>query len=356
MTISPRILVVRPDHLGDLLLTLPAVTALRAALPGATIAMLAPAGLEEVATRCPDVHRSISVRFPSLLLPPESTGWLADSARAADALRDQFDFALLPRPDDPWSGPLVAAADIPARLGYDLPSTRPFLTVAMPPPTRRHVTRIALDLAETAAGLLGAGGCVNWRSTPPIRFVPTTSDEAAAAREVAAAGGPPILLHPGSGWPLKNWPARCWGDLAAALANRYATVPLVVGSARERSLVEMVVAASGGRTRGLAGALSLGALAALQRRARLVIATDSGALHLATAAGAPVIGLYGPADPVEFGPWRPAGGARVVRTGLTCSPCRTLIDPPCGAVTEPACLTGIGVELVLDAASDLLQG
>jgi ADP-heptose:LPS heptosyltransferase len=354
LAVPLRILVARPDHLGDLLLTLPAVAALRAALPGATIGLLVPAGLEGVPRRCPDVDRTIGVRFPSLLTPPAGAGEFADAARVAGLLRGQFDLALLPRPDDPWSAPLIAAAGIPIRLGYDLPRTRPFLTAALPPPGRRHVARLALDLAATAADLLGAGGQIDRRAGPPVRFVPTAGDEAEAARAVPPAAAAPLLLHPGSGWPLKNWPPQRWGELAAALARHHAAVPLVVGGPRERALVEAVTAASGGRARGLAGALSLGGLAALQRRARLVIATDSGAFHLATAVGTPAIGLYGPADPAEFGPWCPARAARVVRVALPCSPCRTLVDPPCGAAAAPACMTGIAVETVLGVADELL--
>ena len=164
-----------------------------------------------------------------------------------------------------------------------------------------------------------------------------------------------IVLRPGSGWPLKNWPPRRWGRLAAALARRYGVLPLVTGGPREEVLVRALVDASGRRARGLAGRLSRGGLAALFRRAGLVIATDSGPLHLAAMLGAPVVGLYGPVDPREFGPWGPSGRRRIVRAQLSCSPCRTLVDPPCGDATEPRCVTEIPVEAVLAAAANLLD-
>ncbi len=286
----------------------------------------------------------------------DAADWRGTVARAAGALRGQFDLALLPRPDDPWSGALVLAAAIPIRLGYAAPRTRPYLTAALPAPACRHVVRIALDLAAAAAAFLGVPGAVAAEARPPVRFVPTPDDEAEAAAVLAAtpAGSGPIALHPGSGWPLKNWPPRRWGQLAAELHRHYRAVPLVIGSPGERELIEAVVGASDGRARGLAGRLSLGGLAALQRRARLAIATDSGALHLAAAVGTPVVGLYGPADPVEFGPWCPPGRRRIVRVQLPCSPCRTLVDPPCGATRGPACVTDITVAAVLAAAADLL--
>ena len=142
--------------------------------------------------------------------------------------------------------------------------------------------------------------------------------------------------------------------MAAALRQRYGVAPLVTGSAAEEDLVRAVVAASGRRAVGLAGRLSLGGLIALLRRVRLLIATDGGPLHLAAAVGTPVVGLYGPADPVMYRPWCPPERRRVVRVQLPCSPCGTLLDPPCGAATEPACVTGITLDAVLTAADELL--
>ena len=104
---------------------------------------------------------------------------------------------------------------------------------------------------------------------------------------------------------------------------------------------------------GIAGQLSLGGLAALHARARLVVGVDSGALHLAAAVGTPTVALYGPGDPVQYA----AAGAdhRVVRSGLPCSPCGTLEHPPCGAVTDPACVTGVPAGAVVAAAVALLR-
>jgi len=352
-----HILIVRPDHLGDLLLTLPAITALRGAMPDARITFLVPIGLEAVPDHCPAVDQTDTAAFPPLLAPLEQSDWDRRAVSEASGLRGHFDLALLPRPDDPWSGALIGAAAIPIRLGYAAPRTRSSLTTALPVPAHRHVARLALDLAAAAAARLGAPGAVNAGAGQPICFVPTPADEAEAVAALATmpARDMPIVLHPGSGWPLKDWPTARWGELARALARRYHAPVLVVGTSREGAFVAAVEAASGGDARGLAGRLSLGGLAALQRRARLVIATDSGALHLAAAVGTPVVGLYGPADPVEFGPWCPPERQRIVRVQLPCSPCRTLIDPPCGATREPACVTAITVDAVLTAAADLLD-
>ncbi len=352
-----RLLLVRPDHLGDVLLTLPAAALLRQVLPAARVTyVVGPAG-EEVARHCPHVDEVLVVPFP----PPDALfdaqDWARTAAREGAQLRGRFDATLVLRPDDPWSGTLVAAADIPLRLGYDLPRTRPFLTHPRPCPSRRHATLLAVDLAAVAVGHLGFSP----RLPPDVSlagcFHPSKAEEAEAGASVDAVGigGAPIVLHPGSGWPVKNWPSQRWGAVAAALAMRYDTNPLVIGGPRETNLVEAVVEASDGRAAKLEQPLSLGGLAALHCGARLVVATDSGPLHLAAMMGAPVVGLYGPADPLVFAPWAEAERCRVLWLGLACSPCGRLHDPPCGAITEPACVTAISVGAVLAAAAELLS-
>ena len=350
---SPRILFVRPDHVGDVLLTLPAVAGLRRALPGAHLAYAAPASSAAVALHCPHVDETLRVPFPPVARAHSDGGAWAETVHVeAPRLADAFDTALVVRPDDPWSGELVAAAGIPIRLGFDMPRTRPWLTDVLPVPRNQHVSLDGFDLADALLAHLGHTA----RTTRVLEacFVPSHDDEQEASNVLAATGADeaPIVLHPGSGWPLKNWRPSRWREVATELARTAGTAPLVAGTAAERTLVQEV--ADGGPAIDVAGRLSLGALAAVHRRARLVVTTDSGALHLAAAMGTPVVALFGPGDPVLFAPLTPRERVRVVRVGLPCSPCGTLGDPPCGAATDPACVTGIGVAAVLRAAAELL--
>jgi heptosyltransferase III len=350
---SPRILFIRPDHVGDVLLTLPAVAGLRREVPAAYLAYAAPAASAAVAEHCPDVDDTLTVRFPSVG-QSESDGiaWHETVRTQAPRLADAFDAALVLRPDDPWSGELVAAASIPIRLGFDMPRTRPYLTDALPIPRNQHVSLDGFDLADALLARLRAGA----RTTRVLdaSVVPSRDDEEEAREVLSDAGADeaPIVLHPGSGWPLKNWPPPRWRRVAAALARRSGTRPVIAGTGSERTLAREV--AEGVPAIDVAGRLSLGALAAVHRRARLVVTTDSGALHLAAAMGAPVVGLFGPGDPVLFAPLAGPDRVRVVRVGLPCSPCGTLEHPPCGAAVDPDCITGIGVDSVLRAAADLL--
>ena len=306
-----------------------------------------------MAERCPELDETLTVAFPPVARKEQDrAAWQESVRREAAALEGGFDAALVVRPDDPWSGAFTAAAAIPLRLGFDMPRTRPYLTDAVPVPRNRHVALDGFHLADALLARLGAG--VRTERVLDACLVPSREDDEEASALLADVGadGAPIVLHPGSGWPLKNWPARSWREVVVELARRFGTKPLVAGTAAEHGLVGEV--AEGTPAIGLAGRLSLGGLAALHGRARLVVATDSGAVHLAAAMGAPVVAVFGPGDPVLFAPLAPGERVRVVRAGLPCSPCGTLEDPPCGAAVQPACVTAIGADAVLRAAAELL--
>ena len=351
---SARILFIRPDHVGDVLLTLPAVAALRRALPRARLGYAAPPAAAAVAERCPHVDETLAVGFPAIGGPKaDGRGWGARLGAEAARLADRFDAALVVRPDDPWSGELVAAAAIPVRVGFDMPRTRPHLTDALPPPADRHVAFDGFDLADALLARLAAGA--RTARTLDARLLPSADDEDEARHVLADldADEPPVVLHPGSGWPLKNWPAARWRRVAVGLARRFDTRPLVAGTAAEQALTRSV--AHGTPAIDVAGRLSLGALMAVHRQARLVVTTDSGALHVAAAMGAPAVGLFGPGDPFRFAPLAPPDRMRIVRAGLPCSPCGTLEHPPCGALVEPACVSAVGVDALLQAAGELVR-
>jgi ADP-heptose:LPS heptosyltransferase len=356
--VKPRILIARPDHLGDVLLTVPAAALLRAAIADAHISFLVTTELGDLVRRCPDVDQTYTLPFPPLAAPPDPAGWSAIVSRHAGKLRGQFDLIILSRPEDPWSGELALAAGIPDRIGYATPGTESFLTLALPFHEEGHAVIQTLRLVEAAANLFGARLVGNLEAAPPGSFVPTPADEAAAdevMREATEAGPHPIVFQPGSGWPLKNWVPERWGELAIEIRRRWGITPLVPGGPGEDGLVAAVVEASRGCAYGLAGRLPLGPLAALYRRASLVIGIDSGPIHLAVMVGTPVVGLYGPLDPLKWGPWCAPERQRVIRVNLPCSPCDCIFDPPCGIPIEPGCCTGITVEAVLAATEDMLN-
>jgi ADP-heptose:LPS heptosyltransferase len=271
--VPARILVARPDHLGDVLLTLPAAAALRAALPGTSLALLVSTSIADTTRRCPDVDETLTVPFPALGTVFPTQDWDEIAHTHAQAMRDRFDIAVLARPDDPWSGSLVDLAEIPIRIGYAVPGMERFLTHSIQLHEKHHAAVQTLRLMEKAARCLGIGVAGQHAlnaavlSRAPVPFVPAEDEEALVhgiLAEVPSAGRRPVVFQPGSGWPLKNWAPQRWGRLGIEIRRRYGLTPPGAGWPRRRP--------AGARDRGRQRSLVLRpAWAAFRRGASCVV-------------------------------------------------------------------------------------
>ncbi len=155
--------------------------------------------------------------------------------------------------------------------------------------------------------------------------------------------GPAVLLNPGAGWGAKRWPAGRYAAVASALAVRGHRV-FVNSGPGEEPLARSIEAESGGAAAPLT--ISLSQLIAFTRRVSLVIGGDTGPVHLASALGRPVVGIYGPTDPARNGPF--GTRARVLRNP------ESRRDHTRRAATEAGLLT-ITPDAVLQAADELLS-
>ncbi len=149
--------------------------------------------------------------------------------------------------------------------------------------------------------------------------LPRPAESVARVEAGLAGGGADALaiLNPGGGWASKLWPAERFGQIARSL-RASGLRPLVSWGPGEQALADRVVAASRGAAE-RSFPTSLLDFVELARRARLVIAADTGPLHIACAVGTPVVALFGPTDPFRNGPFSPADV--VVRRTPACAPC-----------------------------------
>jgi ADP-heptose:LPS heptosyltransferase len=154
------------------------------------------------------------------------------------------------------------------------------------------------------------------------------------------------ILNPGGGWASKLWPAESFAALARGLRAR-GLPSLVTWGPGEEALAESVAAASAGAAV-RSFPTSLLDYVALARRARLVVAADTGTLHLACAVGTPVVGLFGPTDPARNGPFSPHD--EVVRRVPSCAPCHRRVCP-----RHDGIMAAIPVAEVLEAADRRLS-
>lgn len=354
---AARVLIIRPDHLGDLLLSAPAVGLLRRALPRARLTYLVGPWSEEVARRGPCVDEVLTCAFPGFTRRPKPSPLqpyqllLAQAAR----LRGRHDAALVLRPDHWWGALLAAAASIPLRVGSATPECAPFLTHSL----EEETTSYQLASVAIARRLLELAPATDKTAAPRSEPFHIREDERVSVQTLLADHGvesdqPLVCLHPGSGARLKLWATERWGEVGRALAVRLGVRVAVTGAPDEHELAMQVAHAIGAGAVGLAGRTTLGQLAAVLERARLAIGPDNGPLHLAAAVGTPTVRLLGPTDPDRFMPvGLPDQYALTVE--LPCRPCGMLEKPPCGALENPACLADIEVGRVIKAAALVLE-
>ncbi len=378
-----RVLLIRPDHLGDLLFTTPALSELRRALPEAQITYLVGPWFRELVARNPNVDEIKTCAFPGYrreaqgTLEPYRLLW-----RLAGELRHQrYDLAIVLRPDFWWGVWLISLAGVPLRLGYADELQTPLLTWALPIRVGEHAVRQNLRLVRAAALLakqmqakdrapIKASGLpvidpdsvAPVQGQPPLEFAPTEEERAWVRDRLAQAGISDaeklVVIHPGTGAPVKLWETSSWAHVADELARKHSLRVVLTGSESERTQVESISAQMTEPALALVGETNLGTLAALMAQADLALGVDNGPLHLATAQGTPTARIYGPTDPRVFGAWGDPKLHVILQAKQPCPGCASI---PCGRIDWrpeelPAhpCVRSFSVEEMLKAAEGLL--
>jgi heptosyltransferase-2/heptosyltransferase-3 len=350
-----RILVIRPDHLGDLLFLGPAMRWLRARLPDAQIALaIGPWGNPALPGLAGTYDDLIEIPFPAFERGQRAGAverWQLLHRWAGQLKAGRYDAAIIARPDHWWGAMLARFAGIPLRLGYDTPETAPWLTRALPL-TTEHAAASNLRLVAALTDDVLQPDPVRH----PLRFDLSARDLGEADQLLLDIFGvedvhPLAVVHPGSGAAVKLWEPEKWQAVIRWLTDAGVRV-LVTGGPDETDLTRAVANVPDGNVIDLGGQTSFVQLAALLHRADLALGPDSGPLHLAVAAGAPTVHLYGPADPALFGPWGDPARHIVVMSEWSCAPCGKFDWPDLPA---HRCVRDIPVESVLAAAEKLLR-
>lgn len=316
-----RILLVRLDNVGDMVMLSPALRALRTAYPRAKLTLLASRAGSQVVPLLPWVDDVIVRRAPwqdvSGAYPLDPKGELAFiDELAAGRFDSAFIFTSFSQSPLP---PAYACylAGIPRRLGESREFGGALLTHAAPPlPDHVHQVSRNLHLLESA-GIRLAGDHLELD-------IPATARVATEALLGAAGidpGEPFILVAPGASCDSRRYPPGAFAETAFRLTERTSLRIVAAGAEADRATCDAIVAASAaGSAVSLAGMTSIPELAALIAAARLVIANNSGPLHIAEATGTPMVILYSGTDLVSQ--WRPRNAPAVIlRRETPCTPC-----------------------------------
>jgi heptosyltransferase-1 len=289
---ASRILICRLSAVGDSILTMPLLCALRDHLPNAYLAWISePAG----ATLLRD-HAALD----QLLIAPK--GWLSSPKRVR-AIRKQLCACSFDVVIDPQSLTKSALAGwlsgAPRRIGFAKPRGRElsrWLNNCRVTPTASHLVDAQLELLRP----LGI-------NNPSVRFALPRDEQVEGKMDQALSTlhlkCPFAVINVGAGWQSRLWPTVRYGRVAKHLGQKWCIPSLVVWSGqRERQWGEEVVAASGGQAL-LAPPTSLPELGAILRRAKMYIGSDTGPMHLAAAVGTACVALFGTTRPECSGPY-----------------------------------------------------
>ena len=347
--LKKRILVLRYRFIGDTILTVPFLRNLRRAEPDAYIAWAVAPGTAEVVQGIPYVDELIF--WDPVTIHADSRGThrtLGDKMRFIRDLRSRrFDkvYVLKRSFGSALMGYLTGAAK---RIGFATEGRSFLLTKTVPYRHDQHEVQNFLDVLRAD----------NVPVTDDYLEYWTSGTEEAGTDELLALNGVGrdeklIALHPFSsiierGWHLDNF---------AALSIRLAAMgyrPLVLGAPNDRAFFDTAADRFATTAVDLVGKSTLRITMALLKRCALFVGNDSGVMHLAAAAGIPLVAIFGPQSPVKFGPW--SEKSAVIYSRFPCSPCRQKFYTECQPTLhgKPECIEAITIEAVIAACEQLL--
>jgi len=342
---AQRILIIRLDNLGDVILATPAIHAIRARLPSARLTLLASPSGAQVAALDPDLDEVIVYRAPWMdpdhLLSQDPS---REASMVAHLRRRGFDGAIIFT--SYHQSPLPAAylsyqAGVPLRHAASIDGPGSLLTSR-----HRHPEKI---MHEVERGLDLVGGLGFEPSGDDLRIEPHAADHARMNALIARcrADGPVVVIHPGCTCPSRTYPPDRYVEVARALQREFAAQIFWTGAGSDAPIVEQIRQALANPGISLVGQTSLSSLAALLAQADLAITNNTGPMHLAAAVQTPVVVLFALTNPpAEWHPWKVPH--RLLNQSVDCAICYQRVCP-----FEQKCLRDVPIGDVVQAVSEL---
>lgn len=345
-----NILIVKLSAIGDVIHTLPALNALRAAFPDARITWLVEEAASALVIGHPALDRVLVCRRKRWIRDwkrGSRKAILAEIAAFIRELRDTrydvvLDFQALLK-GAMW----IALSRGKRKIGFDrgmahMEHSYWFLNERIPPISMEvHALERNLHMLEP----LGI------RETGVVYRLPIAARHRRTIERLLTADsgseGPLVCINPVAKWETKLWLADRFAAAADQLVDGYRAHIVFTGAGEDGPIIDDVRRKMQANSLDLSGKTDLMALAALYEKADLVISTDTGPMHLAAAVGTPVVALFGPTAPWRTGPY--GAQHRVIRLKMDCSPCfKRICD-------RPSCMHEIDAETVFRAAAEILQ-
>ena len=347
-----EVLVLRLDRIGDVLMSLPALADLRAALPAARIRLAVGRWSEPVARTAP-VDEVLVWSAPWAARRGEGRDGMRALWTRARALRAGGIDLALDLQGDLRASFLMALTGARRRVGYANTGGAYLLTdvVALDETVSWVEQNRAAVVRAVGAGLPAAVST----------FDPLTAADRDRARQILGGLGfdgrrPLVGVHPSGGRAVKQWDPARWGAVAARLQRGFGAAILITGAAADRPLAQSIAGHLSGQSADLTGRLDVRETMAVIAALDLFLSPDTGTMHMACAVGTPSVTVFGPSDPARYFSGRGPRHA-VVRADLWCAPCNLIRKPPaeCDGPEPPECLRLVTVEQVYQVAARVLR-
>lgn len=344
--VPARILLLRLERIGDLVMALPAIADARAAAPNAEIDLVVGSWNAEVARSIRGISHVLVVDAPWLAREQAGTR-MADLVRTALGWRARrYDIAVNLEPDV-RSNALLALSGARWTAGYRSAGGGPLIDQALDYRPEDHTVDNARRLIHAVVGDAQA-------TAEPGLDIPDARRLDAAAL-LGDCPPPLIAMHVAGGRAVKQWDPQAFAAVARQLSDRHGATIVLTGGPGDAALVAQVKQVlPAGRVVDGSGIPSLLTVAAILERCDLMITGDTGPMHLAAAVGTPIVAVFGPSDPRRYAPRGPHD--RVIRVDLPCAPCNRIRLPPERCTGRiPDCLALVTPDRVLAAAVSLLD-
>jgi heptosyltransferase I len=314
-----NILIIKLSAIGDVVQTLPALEAIKKTYPDSSITWVVEEAAADILIGHPLINTLLISRRKTwlrMLNDPHAAirgvAYLAKFFR--DLRRIRYDIAIdfqgLLK-----SGVIIGFARAKRKIGFDRTREHAyrFLNERLPAYDKeKHALQRYLDVARYLGAVDPSPAC-----TLPIEQERLKMKQRIST--IRPSGRPLVVVNPIARWKTKLWPEKHFADLADNLKTEKSAVVVFTGSPQDRILNDRIISMMHSHAHNWAGETSLKELAALASLADVFITTDTGPMHLAAAAGAKVLALFGPTAPWRTGPY--GEGHIIVRAGLACSPC-----------------------------------
>jgi ADP-heptose:LPS heptosyltransferase len=355
-----RILLLRLERIGDLLMALPAVADVQALAPHTEIDLVVGSWNADLARAIAAVRRVHTLDAAWLARGGHGLGMYSLLRAARGWRRERYDLAINFEPDA-RSNLLAASAGAAWTVGYRSGGGGALLDLALDYDPRAHTTDNARRLVAAAFAAQHAGapaqraGTVTDAQNDVVRLltIPPAA-HASAARLLGEVEGPLVGIHVSGGRAIKQWEPGRFAEVGRRLVAEAGATLVLTGARDDRPLVDSVKRElPADSVIDAAGDIDLLALGGILERLDVLLTGDTGPMHLAHSVATPIVAIFGPSDPARYAPRGHLD--RVVRVDLPCSPCNRIRLPPARCTGHtPDCLAFIGSDRVFTAVMAVL--